>query len=137
MIRFFPVWRRNLLVWRKLALPSILGNLADPMIYMLGLGYGLGAMLPEVDGVQYVVFLSQAGVRFHHEQRHVRSDVLAFSRMQVQKMWKRHECLSMSRISSSPRRSLGGDQACSRARHTARHMGAGPVAVWLSLWVLA
>ena len=29
MIRFIPVWRRNLLVWRKLAVPSILGNLAE------------------------------------------------------------------------------------------------------------
>ena len=38
---WYPVWRRNFLVWRKLALPSILGNLADPLIYMLGLGYGL------------------------------------------------------------------------------------------------
>ena len=48
--RFVHVWRRNRLVWRKLAIPSILGNLADPMLYMLGLGYGLGTMLPEVGG---------------------------------------------------------------------------------------
>src|SRR4029077_19255254 len=47
-LRFVPVWRRNLLVWRKLAIPSILGNLADPLIYVLGLGYGLGSMLPQV-----------------------------------------------------------------------------------------
>ena len=50
-LRFIPIWRRNALVWRKLAVPSILGNLADPMIYMLGLGYGLGGLLPQVDGV--------------------------------------------------------------------------------------
>ena len=31
-LRFIPVWRRNFLVWRKLAIPSLLGNLADPMI---------------------------------------------------------------------------------------------------------
>jgi hypothetical protein len=40
-LRFVHVWRRNRLVWRKLAIPSMLGNLADPMLYMLGLGYGL------------------------------------------------------------------------------------------------
>ena len=28
-LRLFAVWRRNFLVWRKLALPSIVGNLAD------------------------------------------------------------------------------------------------------------
>ncbi|MBL8441148.1 MAG: nodulation protein NodJ, partial [Betaproteobacteria bacterium] len=32
---WLPVWRRNFLVWRKLAIPSVLGNLADPLIYML------------------------------------------------------------------------------------------------------
>ena len=57
-LRFVPVWRRNLLVWRKLAIPSILGNLADPLIYVLGLGHGLGSMLPEVGGVPYIAFLA-------------------------------------------------------------------------------
>ena len=50
-LRFIPVWRRNYLVWRKLAIPSMLGNLADPMLYMLGLGFGLGSLLPDVAGV--------------------------------------------------------------------------------------
>jgi lipooligosaccharide transport system ATP-binding protein len=44
------VWRRNLLVWRKLAIPSILGNLADPLIYLSASGYGLGSMLRESAG---------------------------------------------------------------------------------------
>ena len=59
---WFPVWQRNFLVWKKLALPSILGNLADPLIYMLGLGYGLGAMLPEINGTSYVAFLAAGTV---------------------------------------------------------------------------
>jgi lipooligosaccharide transport system permease protein len=29
---WLAVWRRNYLVWRKLALASMFGNLADPMI---------------------------------------------------------------------------------------------------------
>ena len=63
-LRFVPVWRRNFLVWRKLAVPSILGNLADPMIYMLGLGYGLGSLLPVIGGVSYVAFLAAGTVCF-------------------------------------------------------------------------
>ncbi|MBS1218007.1 MAG: nodulation protein NodJ, partial [Proteobacteria bacterium] len=47
-LRYSHVWRRNLLVWRKLAIPSMLGNLADPLLYMFGLGYGLGRMLDDV-----------------------------------------------------------------------------------------
>ena len=50
-LRWIPVWRRNLLVWRKLALASVLGNIADPLLYMLALGYGIGAFVPEVGGM--------------------------------------------------------------------------------------
>ena len=45
-LRALAVWRRNFLVWKKLAIQSLLGNLADPMIYLFGLGYGLGGLLP-------------------------------------------------------------------------------------------
>ena len=85
---WLPVWRRNFLVWRKLALPSILGNLADPLIYMLGLGYGLGAMLPSIDGQPYVAFLA-AGTVCASTMNAATFEALysAFSRMHVQKTW--------------------------------------------------
>jgi lipooligosaccharide transport system permease protein len=35
----------------------VLGNIADPLLYMLALGYGIGAMVGEVDGMSYVVFI--------------------------------------------------------------------------------
>lgn len=87
-LNWFPVWRRNFLVWRKLAIPSILGNLADPLIYMLGLGYGLGNMLPEVSGVKYVSFLS-AGTVVASTMNAATFEALysSFSRMHVQKTW--------------------------------------------------
>ena len=87
--RWFPVWQRNFLVWRKLALPSILGNLADPLIYMLGLGYGLGSMLPEVAGTSYVAFLA-AGTVCASTMNAATFEALysAFSRMHVQKTWE-------------------------------------------------
>ena len=59
--RFIPIWRRNFMVWKKMAGSVILGNLADPVIYMLGMGYGLGGMLPEIGGMSYMAFLS-AGI---------------------------------------------------------------------------
>src|SRR5712691_6606434 len=87
-LRFIPVWRRNLLVWRKLAIPSILGNLADPLIYVLGLGYGLGSMLPEVGGVPYIAFLA-AGMVCSSTMNSATFEALysAFSRMHVQRTW--------------------------------------------------
>ena len=87
-VRVFAVWRRNFLVWRKLALPSILGNLADPMIYMLGLGYGIGAMVKEIDGVPYIAFLA-AGTVCYSTMNSATFESLysAFSRMHVQRTW--------------------------------------------------
>ena len=87
-MRWLPVWRRNFLVWRKLALPSILGNLADPLIYMLGLGYGLGRLLPEIGGVSYVSFLA-AGTVVASTMNAATFEALysGFSRMHVQKTW--------------------------------------------------
>ncbi len=87
-LRFVPVWRRNFLVWRKLAIPSILGNLADPMIYMLGFGYGLGALLPEVGGLPYITFIAAGAVCFSTlNSATFEALYSAFSRMQVQRTW--------------------------------------------------
>lgn len=87
-LRFAHVWRRNFLVWRKLAVPSMLGNLADPMLYMLGLGFGLGALVGDVGGMPYITFLA-AGTVCYSTMNTATFETLysAFSRMQVQKTW--------------------------------------------------
>ncbi|OGA95101.1 MAG: nodulation protein NodJ [Betaproteobacteria bacterium RIFCSPLOWO2_12_FULL_66_14] len=88
-LRFVPVWRRNFLVWQKLAIPSILGNFADPLIYMLGLGYGLGRLLPEIDGMPYIVFLAAGTVCFSTMNAATFEALYsAFSRMHVQRTWE-------------------------------------------------
>ena len=86
--RFIPIWRRNFLVWEKLAIPSILGNLADPLLYMLGLGYGLGVLLPQINGMSYITFLA-AGTLCYSTMNTASFEALysAFARMHVQKTW--------------------------------------------------
>ncbi|HUY03196.1 MAG TPA: ABC transporter permease [Rhodocyclaceae bacterium] len=88
-VRAIAVFRRNLLVWRKLAIPSVLGNLADPMIYLFGFGYGLGSLLPKVGGVSYITFLA-AGTVCASTMNAASFEALysAFSRMHVQKTWE-------------------------------------------------
>jgi lipooligosaccharide transport system permease protein len=87
-VRFVPVWRRNLLVWRKLAIASVLGNIADPLLYMLALGYGIGSMIGEVGGMSYVAFIGTGMVcqsaMFTSSFEGMYS---AFSRMHVQRTW--------------------------------------------------
>ena len=87
--RFAPVWRRNLLVWRKLAIASVLGNIADPLLYMLALGYGLGSMIGDVGGMKYIAFIGTGMVcqsaMFTASFEGMYS---AFSRMHVQRTWE-------------------------------------------------
>lgn len=66
----------------------MLGNLADPMLYMLGLGYGLGAMLPEVSGMPYIAFLAAGTVcSSTMMSASFESMYSSFSRMHVQRTW--------------------------------------------------
>lgn len=88
-LRFLPIWRRNYMVWKKMAGPSILGHLADPVIYMLGLGYGLGSMLPEISGMSYIAFLS-AGTVCYSTMNSASFEALysGFARMHEQRTWE-------------------------------------------------
>jgi lipooligosaccharide transport system permease protein len=87
--RFLPVYRRNLLVWKKLAISSVLGNIADPLITLVAFGYGLGKLLPAVAGMPYIVYLA-AGSLCMSTMMAASFEALysAFSRMHVQKTWE-------------------------------------------------
>ena len=52
------VWRRNVLVWRKLMGASVLMHFGEPLLYLLGLGYGLGFFIGEMAGMPYIAFLA-------------------------------------------------------------------------------
>lgn len=52
------VWRRNVLVWRKLMGASLLFNFGEPLLYLVGLGYGLGLFIGEMGGLPYRTFLA-------------------------------------------------------------------------------
>lgn len=56
--RSVNVWRRNVLVWRKLMGPSLMMNFGEPLVYLLGLGYGLGLFIGKMAGVDYLTFLA-------------------------------------------------------------------------------
>jgi lipooligosaccharide transport system permease protein len=87
-LRFVPVWRRNFLVWRKLTIPSILGNLADPLLYMLGFGYGIGALVPQMEGMSYIAFIAAGTVcSSTMNSATFESMYSSFSRMHVQRTW--------------------------------------------------
>jgi len=89
LARFMPIYRRNLLVWRRLAPASLVGNVAEPLITLVAFGYGLGSLLRDIEGVPYIAFLA-AGSLCMSAAMAASFEALysAFSRMHVQKTWE-------------------------------------------------
>jgi len=86
---WLAVWRRNYLVWKKLAAESVLGNIIEPLFYLVGFGMGFGAMLPEVDGVRYIAYLA-GGTICYSTMMAASFEALysGFARMHVQRTWE-------------------------------------------------
>ena len=90
--RWLPVFRRNLLVWRKLAVPSLVGNIAEPLITLVAFGYGIGALIGQVQlggsAVPYIVFLASGSICMSAmNAASFEALYSAFSRMNVQRTW--------------------------------------------------
>jgi ABC-2 type transporter. len=86
--RFVSVWLRNLRVWRKLMLPSLLGNFGEPVLYLLALGYGLGQFVGEVEDMRYMVFLA-SGIVCSAAMTGATFEALysAYTRLTIQQTW--------------------------------------------------
>ena len=57
-LRFGRVWRRNLDVWLKYYKASLVGNLGEPFLYLIALGFGVGRFIQEIEGVSYLQFIA-------------------------------------------------------------------------------
>ena len=86
--RFWPVVMRNLLVWKKLAGPSVLGNIAEPLITLVAFGYGVGSLIGTVADMPYVQYLASGSVAASCALAATFEGLYsAYSRMAVQKTW--------------------------------------------------
>ena len=56
--RAFRVWQRNFTVYTKLYKSSIALNFVEPALYLVALGFGLGAFVKEINGVPYINFIA-------------------------------------------------------------------------------
>jgi lipooligosaccharide transport system permease protein len=55
---WFRVWQRNVLTWKRFFKAHLVGALGEPVLYLLGLGYGLGRLVPTIQGVNYTEFIA-------------------------------------------------------------------------------
>ncbi|MBC7501359.1 MAG: ABC transporter permease [Herminiimonas sp.] len=87
-LRFLPIWKRNFLVWKKLAVASVLGNIADPLITLIAFGYGLGSLLQNINGIPYIHYLASGSICMSIMMASSFEALYsAFSRMHMQKTW--------------------------------------------------
>ena len=95
-MRWWPVFQRNLLVWKKLALPSLVGNIAEPLMWLVAFGYGMGALVGQMSlstpqgqqAVPYILFLASGSICMSAmNAASFEALYSAFSRMHVQKTW--------------------------------------------------
>ncbi|GBE14180.1 MAG TPA: hypothetical protein ENH32_04380 [Proteobacteria bacterium] len=56
--RAIYVWYRDFTVWTTFYKASLIGNLGEPLLYLLAMGWGLGKMVGSVNGVPYISFLA-------------------------------------------------------------------------------
>tara|TARA_Y100000589_G_scaffold89860_1_gene84384 strand:+ start:7200 stop:7994 length:795 start_codon:yes stop_codon:yes gene_type:complete len=83
------VWRRHLDVWLRTWKTNLLPPLVEPMLYLLGFGFGVGAYINQMGGVSYVEFIAPSilaismmfGAFFE-------ATYSAFVRMYYQKTWQ-------------------------------------------------
>jgi lipooligosaccharide transport system permease protein len=54
----FRVWQRNFTVYTKLYKSSIVFNFIEPTLYLVALGFGLGAFVKDINGVPYINFIA-------------------------------------------------------------------------------
>jgi len=92
-LRWWPVFLRNLLVWRKLAIPSLVGNIAEPLMWLVAFGYGMGALVGQMQvndqQVPYILFLASGSICMSAmNAASFEALYSAFSRMHVQKTWE-------------------------------------------------
>lgn len=83
------VWLRNFESWKRFYRASLVGNVLDPVLYFVALGYGLGAFVRPIQGEPYLAFIAPgllAGVAMNTAA--FENSIGSFVRMEDQKTFK-------------------------------------------------
>ena len=84
----WDVWLRNATVWRRNWKTSLVASIGEPLLYFLGLGIGLGTLIPSVGGLPYLHFVAP-GLIFSSVMYSstIESTYSSFTKMEHQKVY--------------------------------------------------
>lgn len=54
----YRVWLRNYESWKDFAVASLVGTVAEPLLFFAAMGFGLGRFVDDIQGQPYVAFLA-------------------------------------------------------------------------------
>lgn len=138
-LRWTKVWHRHALVWRKLMGPALLGNIGEPLLYLLALGYGLGTLVGDLQGMDYVTFLASGFVcASAMNTASFEGLYSAYTRMAVQETWTAmlFTPLSLEDVILGETVWAASKSVLSATAILLVATGLGAVHGWAALWVL-
>jgi lipooligosaccharide transport system permease protein len=138
-LRWVTVWHRHALVWRKLMGPALLGNIGEPLLYLLALGYGLGTLVGDLQGMDYITFLASGFVcASAMNTASFEGLYSAYTRMAVQETWTAmlFTPLSLEDVVVGETVWAASKSVVSAAAILLVATGLGAVHGWAALWVL-
>lgn len=56
--RAFKVWQRNRDAWYKFYKASMVGNIAEPVLFLLAFGYGMSRFISDINGMPYINYIA-------------------------------------------------------------------------------
>ena len=79
---------RNLLTWRQQMWPSLASNVGNPLLFLFAFGFGLGAFVGEMDGVDYLTFIVPGMMAYSAMfAASFETSIGAFARFSLQRSW--------------------------------------------------
>jgi lipooligosaccharide transport system permease protein len=84
----FAVTRRQYLVWRKVIWASLSTNVANPILFLFAFGFGLGAVVDRMAGLDYLAFIVPGMMAYSAMfAASFETTIGSFSRLDYQKTW--------------------------------------------------
>ncbi len=82
------VWWRHFLVWQKTVWSSLTMQMVNPVLYLFAFGFGLGAVISNMEGLDYLAFIVPGMMAYSMMfTASFEATISAYSRLTMQQTW--------------------------------------------------